>query len=69
VSIYNTSSDALYDYINYDPTLFDRLNGVFSFYVWDFKQANKLYSIFFNNSPGWFEPDYLNAALTKLRKN
>jgi len=47
--------------------LFDRLNGVFSFYVWDFKQENRGYSLYLNNSPGWFDPDYLNAALTKLR--
>ena len=47
--------------------LFDRLHGVFSFYVWDFKQDNKTYSMFLNNSPGWFEPDYLNKAVAKLR--
>jgi len=40
--------------------LFDRLNGVFSFYVWDFKQDGKRYSIFLASAPGWFEPDYLN---------
>ncbi len=49
--------------------LFDRLNGVFSFFVWDFKQNGKRYSIFWGNSPGWFEPDYLNKALKKVRNN
>lgn len=49
--------------------LFDRLKGVFSFYVWEFKQGDKRYSIYLLSSPGWFEPDYLNKALTKVRKN
>lgn len=47
--------------------LFDDLKGVFSFYVWDFKHDGKRYSIFLANSPGWFEPDYLNKALWKVR--
>ena len=49
--------------------LFDRLNGVFSFYVWDFKQNDKRYSIALETSPGWFEPGYLNKALGKVRRN
>ena len=49
--------------------LFDELNGIFSMYVWDFKQDDKRYSIFLANSPGWFEPDYLDKALVKLRDN
>ncbi len=49
--------------------LFDRLNGVFSFYVWNFRQDGKRYAIFWANSPGWFEQDYLNKALTKVRNN
>ena len=49
--------------------LFDRLKGIFSFYVWDFKQDDKRYSIALVTSPGWFEPTYLNKALAKVRKN
>lgn len=49
--------------------LFDRLKGVFSVYVWEFKQGDKQYSIFLLSSPGWFDPEYLNKALAKLRKN
>ncbi|HEY0761180.1 MAG TPA: hypothetical protein VGD61_02325 [Pyrinomonadaceae bacterium] len=49
--------------------LFDRLRGVFSFFVWDLKQDDKMYSVFFVNSSGWFEQDYLNKALTKVRDN
>lgn len=49
--------------------LFDRLRGVFSFYVWEFKQDDKRYSIYLLNSPGWFEQDYLNKALARVRNN
>ena len=49
--------------------LFDRLERSFSFYVWNFKQDDKQYSIFLHNSPGWFEQDYLNKVITKLRKS
>jgi hypothetical protein len=49
--------------------LFDRLNGVFSFFLWDFKQDGKRYSVYLQNSPGWFDPDYLNKALKKVRNN
>jgi hypothetical protein len=49
--------------------LFDRLNGIFSFYVWEFKENNKRYSIYLDNVPGWFEQDYLQEALAKLRKS
>lgn len=49
--------------------LFDRLKGVFSFYVWDFKDHGKRYSIALVNVPGWFEQKYINKALAKVRKN
>ena len=49
--------------------LFDRLDGVFSMYAWDFKQNDKRYSIVFSSSPRWFEPDYINKALKKVRNN
>jgi hypothetical protein len=49
--------------------LFDRLKGSFSFYVWDFKQDDKKYSVFLVNSRGWYEQDYLNKALAKVRNN
>jgi hypothetical protein len=49
--------------------LFDRLKGIFSFYVWEFKQNDKRYSVFLISSPGWFEPEYLNKALAKVRNN
>jgi len=49
--------------------LFDRLDGIFSMYVWDFKQNDKRYSITFISSPGWFEPDYLNKRLAKVWNN
>lgn len=49
--------------------LFDRLKGVFSFYVWDFKDEGKRYSIALVNVPGWFEQKYINKALAKVRKN
>lgn len=49
--------------------LFDRLSGIFSFYVWDFKQDGKMYSVFLVHSPGWLEQDYLNKALAKVRNN
>ena len=47
--------------------LFDRLNGVFSFFVWDFKDNNKRYSVALKNVPGWLEQDYINKAISKLR--
>lgn len=49
--------------------LFDRLRGIFSFYVWDFKQDGKRYSVFLIHSPGWYEQKYLNKALAKVRNN
>lgn len=49
--------------------LFDRLRGIFSFYVWEFKQDDKRYSVFLVYSRGWFEQDYLNKALAKVRNN
>ena len=49
--------------------LFDRLRGIFSFYVWEFKQDDKRYSVFLVNSRGWYEQDYLNKALAKVRNN
>ena len=49
--------------------LFDRLHGIFSFFVWDFKENGKRYSVYLVNVPGWFEQDYLNKALSKVRKN
>ncbi len=49
--------------------MFDRLSGVFSFHVWEFKENDKRYSLALVNVPGWFEPDYLNKALAKVRKN
>ena len=49
--------------------LFDRLNYVFSFFTWDFKENDKRYSMALVGAPGWFEPDYLNKALAKVEKN
>jgi hypothetical protein len=49
--------------------LFGRLDGIFSMFAWGFKQGNRRYSIILVNSPGWFEPDYLNKALKKVRNN
>lgn len=49
--------------------LFEKLSGVFSFHVWEVKQGDKRYSIFLISSPGWFEPEYLNKALAKVRNN
>lgn len=49
--------------------LFDRLAGVFSMYAWDLKQGGKRYSMILTSSPGWFEPDYVNKALKKVRNN
>jgi hypothetical protein len=49
--------------------LFDDLKGIFSMYVWGFKQDDKRYSLTLHSSPGWFEPDYLNKALKKVRNN
>jgi hypothetical protein len=49
--------------------MFDRLEGVFSFFAWDFKQNEKRYSMALVNVPGWFEPDYINKALGKVRNN
>lgn len=49
--------------------LFDDLKSKFFWYVWDFKQDDARYSITLANSPGWFEPDYLNKALAKVRNN
>ena len=49
--------------------LFDRLNYVFSFFVWDFKDNGKRYSIALVGAPGWFEPEYINEALAKVKKN
>jgi hypothetical protein len=49
--------------------LFDRLHGIFSFYVWDFKDDNKRYSMALIGVPGWFEQKYINKAVAKLRKS
>ena len=49
--------------------LFERLEGVFSFFVWEFKENKKRYAISLENAPGWFEQDHINAALAKLRKS
>jgi len=49
--------------------LFGRLRGIFSFYVWDFKDDDKRYSLALIDVPGWFEQKYINKALTKVRKN
>ena len=49
--------------------LFDDPKRVFLWQEWDFKQDGKRYSITLANSPGWFEPDYLNKALAKVRNN
>ena len=49
--------------------LFDDLQASFSMYAWEFKQGRKRYSLILANSPGWFAPDYLNKALTEMRKN
>ncbi len=49
--------------------LFDHLNYIFSFFVWDFKENDKRYSIALESVPGWFEPDYINGALKKVEKN
>jgi hypothetical protein len=49
--------------------LFDRLKGIFSFYVWDFKDDGKRYSLALTEVPGWFEQKYINKALDKVRKN
>ena len=49
--------------------LFDRLKGIFSFYVWTFKDDGKRYSLALVDVPGWFEQKYINKALAKVRKN
>ena len=49
--------------------LFDRLHGVFSFYVWDFKDNGKRYSVALLEVPGWLQQKYLNKALEKVRNN
>jgi hypothetical protein len=49
--------------------LVDRLHGIFSFYVWDFKESDKRYSMALIEVPGWFEQKYINKALAKVRKN
>jgi hypothetical protein len=49
--------------------LFDRLHGIFSFFVWDFKDDGKRYSLALTEVPGWYEQKYINKALTKVRKN
>lgn len=49
--------------------LFDRLHGIFSFFVWDFKDGDKKYSMALVEVPGWFEQKYINKALAKVRKN
>ena len=49
--------------------MFDKLSGVFSFFVWDFRDNQKRYSIALENVPGWFEPDYTNKALAKVSRN
>lgn len=48
--------------------LFQRMDGVFSFFVWDFKDNGKRYAIALIEVPGWFEQSYLNKAITKVRK-
>jgi hypothetical protein len=48
---------------------FDRLKGIFSFYVWDFKDNGKRYSVALTEVPGWFEQKYINKALALVRKN
>ena len=47
--------------------LFDRLHGVFSFYVWDFKDNGKRYSVATVEVPGWLQQKYINKALEKVR--
>jgi hypothetical protein len=49
--------------------LFDRLDVVFSFFAWDFKDGDKRYSMILTEVPGWFEQKYLNKALAKVRRN
>ena len=49
--------------------MFDRLHGIFSFFVWDFKDNDKRYSMALTKVPGWFEQKYINKALAKVRKN
>ena len=49
--------------------LFDRLHGIFSFWVWHFEDGKKLYSVFLLNVPGWYEQDHLNEAVAKLRNS
>lgn len=49
--------------------MFDRLHGVFSFFVWDFKDDDKRYSMAFVEVPGWFQQKYINKALAKVRKS
>ncbi len=49
--------------------LFDRLHGVFSFYVWDFKDNGKTYSVALVEVPGWLQQKYINRALEKVRNN
>jgi hypothetical protein len=49
--------------------LFDRMQGIFSFFVWDFKDDDKRYSMALIEVPGWFEQKYINKALAKVRRN
>jgi hypothetical protein len=49
--------------------MFDRLHGIFSFFVWDFRDDDKRYSMALVEVPGWFEQKYINKALAKVRNN
>lgn len=49
--------------------LFDDPKKIFLWHEWVFKQDDARYSITLANSPGWFEPDYVNKALAKVWNN
>ncbi len=49
--------------------LFERLNRVFSFFVWEFSAGGKRYALALAGAPGWFDQKYINKALAKVRKN
>jgi hypothetical protein len=42
--------------------LFDRLHGVFSFYVWDFNDNGKKYSVALLEVPGWLQQKCLKSG-------
>jgi hypothetical protein len=73
VALWETTATAIKPKPITDPEiiryLFDRLHGIFSFFAWDLKDDGKRYSMALAEVPGWFEPNYTNKALAKVRKN